>query len=191
MNPRILRVCVVFVGLLVASWITATAATYVVNPEGTGDYPTIQAAIDACVDGDIVELTDGTYTGDGNRDIAFLGKPITVRSQSGNPEVCIINCEGSGESPHRGFEFRAGEGPGSVLEDLTITGGVADSVESFGGAVFCHSASPTIVGCIFSENVAFMGGGMYCSMCSSSISDCAFIQNTARNGGGLWSHGSP
>ena len=46
----------------------AFAATYTVNPSGTGDFPTIQAAIDGVVEGDIIELTDGIFTGDDNRD---------------------------------------------------------------------------------------------------------------------------
>ena len=52
---------------------TASAATHVVRPDGAGDYPTIQAAIVAAAGGDIIELTDGTFTGDGNRDVNFLG----------------------------------------------------------------------------------------------------------------------
>jgi len=43
------------------------------------DYPTIQAAVNAAVDGDEVIVAPGTYTGEGNRDIDFLGKAITVR----------------------------------------------------------------------------------------------------------------
>ena len=35
---------------------TAEGTTYVVNPEGTGDFPTIQAAIDAAQDGDVNSL---------------------------------------------------------------------------------------------------------------------------------------
>ena len=33
----------------------AQATTYHINPEGTGDYPTIQAAVDASVDGDVID----------------------------------------------------------------------------------------------------------------------------------------
>ena len=60
---------------LIAS--SATAATYTVEPDGTGDFPTIQAAIDAAQDGDVVELGDGVYRGAGNRDITLLGKAIS------------------------------------------------------------------------------------------------------------------
>ena len=38
---------------------TASATTYVIEPDGSGDFPTIQAAINASSDGDIIELADG------------------------------------------------------------------------------------------------------------------------------------
>lgn len=76
------------------------ASTFLVRPDGMGDYPTIQAAIDAVQDGDVISLTDGTFTGDGNRDITYAGKSITVRSQSGNPETCMINVHGDDDDPH-------------------------------------------------------------------------------------------
>ena len=82
--------------------------------------PTIQAGIDSAVTGDVVELANGTFTGNGNRDIDFLGKAITVRSQSGNPEDCIIDCQGSEMEPHRGFTFHSGETATSVVESITI-----------------------------------------------------------------------
>ncbi|MCK4512498.1 hypothetical protein KAW64_12215, partial [bacterium] len=47
----------------------ATAATYLIEPNGSGDYETIQAALDAVTGGDIIELAAGTFRGDGNRDI--------------------------------------------------------------------------------------------------------------------------
>ena len=45
------------------------------------EYPTIQAAIDDCNDGDEVIVADGTYTGDGNRDIDFGGSRGSKKGQ--------------------------------------------------------------------------------------------------------------
>ena len=87
------RLCVLLVLLGVLATPSTIATTYVVRPDGAGDFPTIQAAIDACVDGDVVELSDGEFTGDGNREIDLLSKAITLRSQSGHAPACIINCQ--------------------------------------------------------------------------------------------------
>jgi len=62
-----------------------------------GDFGNIQAAIDSSVDGDVVQVDSGTYSGDGNRNIDFQGKAITVRSQDG-PGKTTIDC-----TDHRGF----------------------------------------------------------------------------------------
>ncbi|MCK4412604.1 MAG: hypothetical protein KAY32_03575, partial [Candidatus Eisenbacteria sp.] len=76
-----------------------------VRPDGSGDYATIQDAINASWSGDVVALTDGTYSGPGNRDIDFLGKAITVRSLSGIAASCVVDCQALG----RGFHFHYGE----------------------------------------------------------------------------------
>jgi hypothetical protein len=110
--------------LTTLSLLPAGAATYLVNPEGTGDYPTIQAAVDAAEDEDTILLADGVFSGDGNRDIEYMGKAITVRSESGDPEQCIIDCGGTPEDFHRGFYFQGSELPNARLEGVTIRNGV-------------------------------------------------------------------
>ena len=90
-----------------------------------GDYPTIQAGIDAASDGDTVVVADGIYTGEGNANMDFGGKAITVRSENG-PANCIIGC-GCGEDT-RAFYFHNDEGPDSVVKGFTIRGGKAIDV---------------------------------------------------------------
>ncbi|MFG0251427.1 MAG: right-handed parallel beta-helix repeat-containing protein, partial [Phycisphaerales bacterium JB038] len=141
-------------------------------------YGTIQAAIDAAVSGDIVEIADGTYTGVGNRDLDLLGKAITVRSASGDPDSCIIDCEYEG----RGFSIVNGPDPGSSLEGLTISRGFAAE----GGGIYCANASPTITCCTIRDCAAIQGGGLYCVGSGAAlISKCTFGNNRAFEGGGV------
>ncbi len=90
-------------------------------------FATIQKGIDAASDNDIVIVANGTYTGEGNRDVFISGKAIVVRSQDG-PQECIIDCEGAESEPHRGFCFYTGEGADpndSILDGFTIKNGYA------------------------------------------------------------------
>lgn len=164
---------------------TALATTYVLHPDGSGDFPTIQVAIDACGDGDVIELTDGTFAGDGNRDMDYLGKAITVRSQSGIADACLIDCDGTAAEPHRAFNFRTGEGPEAVLEEIGIVDGWGHlNPREFheAGAILCEDASPTITGCFFSGNRADFGAVILlrgASVSTPTLTHCTFTENQA------------
>ncbi len=86
----------------------ARATTWFVTPDGSGDAPTIQAAIDSASSGDVIELADGVYTGYGNRDLSNMEKRILLKSASGNPEACIIDLQGSPTDPHWGISIFEG-----------------------------------------------------------------------------------
>ncbi len=153
---------------------SAPAATIYVDANGTGDYPTIQAAINDANDGDEIILIPGTYTGDGNRDIDFLGKAITVRSENG-PNDCIIDCNGSENEPHRGFNFHNQEDKNSVLDGFTIKNGY---MTDRGGGILCVESSPSISNCIITKNFAKeSGAGMYNDYSNPKITDCIFSYN--------------
>ncbi len=143
-----------------------------------GDQPTIQAGINAAVDGDTVLVADGTWTGPGNKNLDFRGKAITVTSENG-AEFTIIDCEGNG----RGFIFQSGEGEDSVVSGFTITNGYIDGMN--GGGIDCWaSSSPTITNCTISGNTANGGGGIACEGSSPTITNCTISGNTAARGGG-------
>jgi hypothetical protein len=151
-------------------------STYLVRPDGMGDYPTIQAAISVAVDGDTIELAEGRFTGEGNRDIRYWGKAITVRSRGGNPDSCIIDCEGSKPDPHCGFYFQSGEDSTSVLEAVTICNGHMH----YGGGIYCTSTGPALTNCKLSANVAEVaGGGIYCNLAAPILTLCVLSRNSA------------
>jgi parallel beta-helix repeat protein len=175
------------VACVVATASVATAKIWNVP----GECPTIQAGIDSAAAGDTVLVADGTYAGDGNRDIDFMGKAILVTSENG-PEVTVIDCEGTEEDPHRGFHFHSGEDASSVVQGFTITNGYAggDGTENYGGAILCDaSSSPTIVGnAITGNTAAYYGGGICCYDYSSpTIEGNTIAGNTAYwyGGGGI------
>jgi len=152
-------------------------------------YETIGEALAEAVDGDVIVLSPGTYTGSGNRDLGFMGKAVTVRSIDPNDPgivaATVVDCQGAPMEGHRGFSFVMGEGPDSVLSGITLTGAY---VNSDGGAIRCEGSSPIISRCVFLNNTADDGAAVYCGSNSGAIIDnCTFIDNQSiGSGGGLW-----
>ena len=66
--------------LLLSLPILAGSTVFTVNPDGSGDFPDIQTAIDdtLVVDDDVIELGSGIFTGSGNRNIT-CAKALTIR----------------------------------------------------------------------------------------------------------------
>jgi hypothetical protein len=141
---------------------------------GTTQYPfsTIQRGIDAASNGATVIVANGTYTGDGNHNIDFMGKAITVCSQNG-PEYCIIDCQNLGCA----FSFHSNENLNSVLDGFKIINGN-------GGAIVC-SSSPLIANCIVSGNRAGAGAGIYIESNNNPtvISNCTITNNKTEDDG--------
>ena len=192
---RILRSPLLCVAMSIGLFTPILASDYLVLPDGSGDFPTIQEAIDHAVDGDVIQLGYGRFTGSGNRDLLYRGKAITVRSQSGHPETCIIDCEGSETNYVRAFVFD-GEGPGSVLRGVTIERGYMDNLglpmPYGGGILFIGNANPNIVNITIRNCGAFAGGGFAAWPGSPRFTRCRFEQNgSCGGGGGICFDGSP
>jgi len=129
---------------------TKDAFTATSNPESCStiyvprDYDTIQEAIDASKDCDTVVIMDGIYSGEGNVNIDFQGKAITVTSQNG-PENCIIECNDCNNQSV--FIFKSGEEPDSVLSKIKIKVKIMNYKDNSIAIVIDHS-SPTIEECV-------------------------------------------
>ncbi len=152
-----------------------------VTADGSGAYPTIQAALDAAAPGDTVLLANGVYRGDGNRDLDFGGRDLVLRSARGDPDSCVIDCEGGEKEAHRGVHFRGGESGAARVEGLGIVNGWAAA----GGGISILNSSPTIANCVLRDNVAADGGALDIMLNAAPlISDCRFEGNRASQEGG-------
>ncbi len=145
---------------------------WVLQPDGTGDAPTIQAALDRSCPGDTLALADGTYL---EHDIV-LESGITILGQSGQADLAIIDAQGQG----RVF-YCDGVDNTTFIETLTLTGGSAE----YGAGIYCRDSAPSITGCVLSGNrAAEQGGGIYCDNSFPTVARCTFCEDSAGTSGG-------
>jgi hypothetical protein len=171
------------------AWVTSTlvlgmparATTYFVAPDGSGDYATIQAAVTHAANGDIIELGDGTFRGNGNRDVDYGNKQIVIRSRSLDPTRCVIDCAAGQSSQHYGFRFGTGCGRLSILQAVTVEHGYGSNA----AGIYVEGGDPTIRGCIIRENVATgEGGGLHVWGGAPLVERCVFVANSSPLGAG-------
>jgi len=153
-----------------------------------GDAGTIQGGIDLAQDGDTVLVAPGTFTGV----IDFQGKAITVRGAG--PALTVL--DGADGSLLPAVSFHGGEGPDSVLRDVTVTGGNNLFSDVWGGGVSCvvggiNTGTPTLKNCVITGNStsATPGAGV---AGDARLEDCVVSDNSFQSelsGAGLW--GSP
>ncbi len=139
------------------------------------DQPTIQAGIDSAQEFDTVLVADGTYSGDGNRDLDFGDINLVLKSVNG-PDVTIIDCGGSGSEPHIGISITADQDSTSVIDGFTVMNAY-DTSGYNKAAIYCTPASPTIRNCYIRDNTCNgIYGGKYISR--MMIENCRITNNT-------------
>ncbi|MFN8178820.1 MAG: FlgD immunoglobulin-like domain containing protein [bacterium] len=170
MRPRRSRIALVALPLVAP---ILAAATWHVTPDGSGDAPTIAAALTMAAAGDSVLLACGTY----HEHEVMVRKTVTLASETGLPDCVTIDAGRSG-----GVLHVEGLAAPTVI-GLTITGGRA----SFGGGIWAGSgAAPSFRECVFADNAAAEGGGAYCFHTTPRFTHCEFRGNSADYwGGGL------
>jgi hypothetical protein len=137
-----------------------------------GPRATIQAGIDGASDGDVILVAPSVY----HERVDLLGKAVALQS-SGGPEVTVIDAQRTGQV----VRCTSGEGPDTLLEGFTITGGYAFGGGGSGGGMFIIGSSPTVRNCTFRGNEAEHSAGLRaCSGSSPIIEGCSFIDNRAQ-----------
>jgi len=151
------------------------------------EFATIQAAIDASSNGDVVLVRPGTYV----ENIDFAGRAITVRSDGdGDPETFDLASEFTvidGDGLDTTVTFCSGETALSRLVGLTVTNGQdCEGAYQFGGGVWCTDFScPALVENRIVQNRAKYGGGISCLEYSSPrIEHNVIRDNIAESSGG-------
>ncbi|MFB0985657.1 MAG: pectinesterase family protein [Phycisphaerales bacterium] len=157
-----------------------------VDATGSGDYITIQSAIDAVPNASTILVAPGTYNetidlGTKNLVISGIGKDISKTIIDGSGlDSSVVRISGEQDSS-------------TMLQMLTIANGVAGSRLPgnanilAGGGILVIDSNPRIEFCRFTGNRSGFGGGAYLLRSESTIADCLFDDNFASaDGGGLF-----
>lgn len=142
----------------------AIATNWLVNTGGTGDAPTIQAAIDSSAAEDTISLACGIYF----EHNLFVTLPITLMSETGNFDCATID----------------GQNAGTVLQinatGLTEIKGIriVNGNSVLGGGIRSDLASLRVLSCYFLDNHATLGGAVIVSGGSLEIRNSTFEGNS-------------
>ena len=194
------------IGMLILSGIAAPsrADTITVCLDGSCDFTSPAAAVDAAVEGDTIVIAAGTYLLESP--LSLYGKNLMIRGAvdaSGRPTTVL---DGRNATYHvNALHLTAA----TVIENLVLTNGRSTqngAIYMFGcngttfrncsvrgnqrGAIGLNSSSVTMVGCEIVDNAAgpgtSAGGGVYVAGTISLI-DCVVSGNAASfSGGGVY-----
>jgi hypothetical protein len=175
------------------------AATWYVKADGTGDRPTIQAAIESAAQDDTVLVGPGVYSWSSQGTGDEYGM---IRIMRDWPRMTIVGEQGAemtildGEHQGRIF-FYQGHYPsfpgGLTIDGFTFTRGRATQAGNLvGGGFTAHLSSPIIKNSIFTFNSSDQGGAYwYGGWGAPQLINCLFEGNTARYGAAVFMINSP
>ncbi len=150
-----------------------------------GDHATIQAGIDAAVDGDSVLVQPGTYF----ENINFNGKNIVVSSLflTTQDTSYISQTVIDGNQVTSVATFSNNEDTTAVLSGVTIQNG---NNVVYGGGIHCENSSPTFSYLNIRSNISTgNGGGISLHNYHGNLSNILIEDNLANtNGGGIWAY---
>ncbi len=164
---------------------------------------TVQYAVDAASDGDVIKVAQGTYTDiharAGITQVVYISKTVTIRGgydatfSAWNPNVYTTTLDA--QSQGRALYITGYVSP--TVEGLHATGGDAAGLggdywnDDAGGGVYVISATATISGCQITGSTAERGGGVYLHESPATLSGNTVSGNqSSQDGGGLYLYSS-
>jgi predicted outer membrane repeat protein len=191
------------IALLLAAPRVSSATVIEVFPDGSGDAPTIAAALVIALPGDDISLGPGTFY---ENDLVWKNG-VALISQTGDPATTFIDAQQlgrcidltnvTGQRTIRGITFMNGTTTGVgglvkgdncryLFQACVFRNGSANQ----GGAVGTTLGSylfyaPSAINCLFEDNTATSGGAI-CWNGFAGVGDCTFRGNSATNGGAAY-----
>jgi hypothetical protein len=203
-SKRLLTILVVTVGSIMALlWLLSgpaiglapvRAADLHVCPSGCA-YSSIQAAVDAARDSDVIKVATGTYAGVSARagvtQVVYISKTVTIQggyttafTEPPNPEANLTTLDAQKQG--RVLYITGNISP--TVEGLRITGGY---VKASGGGIYDEYADLALINTIITNNISSgtnwpdgLGGGVYVVGGRVTLSGGQVISNSASYKGG-------
>jgi len=163
------------------------------------DYYTIQAAVDAAKDGDVIKIAGycpGVNSRAGVTQTVYISKSITLRGGYTTTnwitpypitQTTTLDAQGQGRVLYITGDIS------TTVEGLQITGGDATDLgggpwDDAGGGMYVCSATVSITGCTVYNNIASTahtgwGGGLYLVESNATLNDSIVISNTGSTSG--------
>lgn len=141
-------------------------------------YLTIQAALNASSDGDVVEVASGLYL---EHDIQ-MKSGVKLRGATGAPADVVIDAQQLGR-----VISCVATSSSTQIAYLTLQHGkaVAPYPDGAGGGMYCGNVAATeITRCVFFQNSSSdFGGGLYLTESNPLLRECVFRENSSAYGG--------
>ena len=146
---------------------------------GEGGYASIQAAIDAASDGDVIQVVGGTRT----ERVHLRDRKVVLEPVPGTGEVTL---QGDG-TPGSLMWIGEGQGPETVVRGFRFVDGIAGNPDpdgvpnnwaSGGGGLTLWGTSPLIEQCEFVGNEGQYGPAINLQGGNATIRNCTFTGNT-------------
>jgi len=183
--------------------VKSAGTTRYVSKDGCGIYSpcysTIQAAIDASSNGDVIKLKNGIYSTVNNysslKQVVYLNKSISLLggyddnfSEPPDPDTNVSNINPQGNG--RGVYITDNSKP--IIDGVHISEGDASGLggnflgQDCGGGIYIYDAESLIKNSQIYSNTAWNGGGIYVRTGTTTlIQDNIFSNNVLLRGGGV------